>query len=80
MNNICRIPSSIPMRFSFPAIALLVLLASTMAVASTPQGLSLYTHLLPAEGPMLPASPQNSWELGCPRITTINYAWVFTLR
>jgi DUF4097 and DUF4098 domain-containing protein YvlB len=40
MNNpgICRIPSSIPMRFSFLAIALVVLLASTMAVASTPQG------------------------------------------
>ncbi|MGA9389047.1 MAG: DUF4097 family beta strand repeat-containing protein [Candidatus Sulfotelmatobacter sp.] len=40
MNNqgICRIPPSIPTRFSFSSIALVVLLASTMAVASTPQG------------------------------------------
>ena len=33
-----RFPVSIPARFSFPAIGLAVLLASTFAAASTPQG------------------------------------------
>lgn len=52
MNNpgICRIPSSIPMRFSFLAIALVVLLASTMAVASTPQG--TFDKTLQVSGPV----------------------------